>query len=99
MTNLYTAKRSAVRAARNAMVKDSSVTGYVINETEAGWTFSLVTQIRRRSIVAGPCNKVWDIASRMPGARRKDVVQAAVDAGIAFYTARTQYQAWHAAQA
>lgn len=99
MTKSYNHKRSAVRAARAAMVKNPSVTGYVINETEAGWTFSLVTPIRRRSIVAGACSKVWTIASQMPGARRKDVVAAAVAQGIAFYTARTQYQAWHSAQA
>lgn len=45
-----------------------------------------------------PCKRVWIIADEMvaidPQVRRKDVIDACVAAGVAFYTARTQYQLW-----
>lgn len=41
-----------------------------------------------------PTKLVWDIADKMPGAKRKEVVEACVAAGIAYGTARTQYQHW-----
>ena len=40
------------------------------------------------------CRRVWEIADSMPGARRKDVLQACVAAGINPYTAETQYFLW-----
>ena len=46
--------------------------------------------ILRKSTVGKPCNLTWDIADSMPGARRKDVLEARVAEGIAYYTARTQ---------
>ncbi|MCH9664676.1 MAG: hypothetical protein K0U41_02380 [Gammaproteobacteria bacterium] len=50
----------------------------------------------RRSAVVSPCRLVWDIAEKMfeQNARRKDIVQACVDQGVATHTARTQYQKW-----
>lgn len=50
--------------------------------------------IENRSRVEKPCRLVWDLADSMPGARRKDVIAAAEAKGVAFYTARTQYQLW-----
>ena len=45
-----------------------------------------------------PCKLVWHIADEMvaanPAVRRKDVLAACVARGVAFYTARTQYQQW-----
>lgn len=52
------------------------------------------TEITNVSTIERPCKKVWDIAENMPGAKRKDVLEACVQAGIAYYTARTQYQQW-----
>lgn len=49
------------------------------------------------STIGSPCKAVWDMAGDMPGARRKEVIAACVKAGIAFYTARTQYQQWKTA--
>lgn len=46
------------------------------------------------SSVDKPCRLVWDLADAMNGARRKDVIAAAEAKGVAFYTARTQYQLW-----
>jgi len=40
-----------------------------------------------------PCQVVWDIAEEMGvEAKRKDVLAACEEAGVTFYTARTQYQ-------
>jgi hypothetical protein len=59
--------------------------------------------MRGKSIIEAPVDRVWLIAdfefkkareAGEPKPRRKDVVQTAIDAGIAPYTARTQYQAW-----
>ena len=57
---------------------------------------------RKKSIIANPVKFVWDLADTMkqmdPTIRRKDVIQACIDAGVAGYTARTQYQAWYQMQ-
>lgn len=57
--------------------------------------------VLNKSSVANPCKRVWDIAEKMhkdrPGIKRAEVLEACVEAGIAYYTARTQYQAWLAA--
>lgn len=57
-----------------------------------------VATISRESSVANPCLAVWTKADEMfatnPWTRRKDVIAACVTMGIAFYTARTQYQQW-----
>lgn len=48
----------------------------------------------RLSSCLGPTKKVWHIADSMPKASRKDVMAECVAQGIAYGTARTQYQAW-----
>lgn len=57
---------------------------------------------KKKSTIANPVQFVWDLADAMkakdPTIRRKDVIQAAIDAGVAGYTARTQYQAWYQMQ-
>lgn len=47
-----------------------------------------------KSQVDGPVKAMWDLCESMKGARRKDVLAKAAEQGIAFYTARTQYQLW-----
>lgn len=55
-----------------------------------------------KSVIQSPVKAVWTMATEMnkraaetgTTCKRKDVVEACVRAGIAFYTARTQYQAW-----
>ena len=74
--------------------------GHVVRELEVGgchscdWTFD--SGILRKSTIESPCFIVWDTADKMSkqGARRKDVIAACVEKGVAFYTARTQYQLW-----
>lgn len=50
------------------------------------------------STAEGPTKRVWAIADSMPGAKRKDVIEACRVAGIAYGTARTQYQKWFVAK-
>ena len=50
--------------------------------------------VTRESTVQLPTKQVWHIADSMPGAKRKQVLEACVKSGIAYYTARTQYQLW-----
>jgi DNA-directed RNA polymerase subunit RPC12/RpoP len=55
-------------------------------------------EVKNRSTVERPTKLVWHIADEMsaanPQVRRKDVIAECVSRGIAFYTARTQYQQW-----
>lgn len=53
--------------------------------------------VAETSTVEGPTKRVWTIADSMPGATRKQVIDACREAGIAFGTARTQYQKWFTA--
>ncbi len=43
---------------------------------------------------SGPVARVWQLASSMPKAARKEVIDACVNAGVNIHTARTQYQRW-----
>jgi hypothetical protein len=61
-------------------------------------------KLRGRSKVDSPVARAWQIADEMHAkatpeapARRKDVVAAMQEAGITYYTARTQYQAFYKA--
>jgi hypothetical protein len=49
--------------------------------------------ILRRSVSKGVVGKVHQLYASLPaGTTRKDAIAKAVESGIAFYTARTQYQ-------
>lgn len=57
---------------------------------------------KRKSTVANPVQFMWNLADAMkkvnPTVRRTDVIKAGIEAGVAGYTARTQYQAWYEEQ-
>ena len=57
--------------------------------------------VTNRSTIIRPTKTVWHIASTMadanPDVTRKQVLEECARRGIAFYTARTQYQLWRAA--
>lgn len=55
------------------------------------------TYVAEVSTAEGPTKRVWAIADSMPGSTRKQVIDACREAGIAFGTARTQYQKWFTA--
>lgn len=48
-----------------------------------------------KSKIDNPVKMVWEIADRMWGERRKDIIAKCVEMGIAYNTARTQYQAFY----
>src|SRR5574343_346636 len=54
--------------------------------------------VKHKSDIELPTKRVWHIADEMkakdPAVRRKDVIAECVRQGVAFYTARTQYQQW-----
>lgn len=49
----------------------------------------------KESVIDNPVKMVWEIADRMWGQRRKDIIAECVRMGIAYNTARTQYQAFY----
>ena len=49
----------------------------------------------KESTIDSPVKMVWEIADRMWGQRRKDIIEECVRLGIAYNTARTQYQAFY----
>ena len=49
----------------------------------------------KESVISNPVKMVWEIADRMWGQRRKDIIEECVRLGIAYNTARTQYQAFY----
>lgn len=62
-------------------------------------TTKKTTPVVNVSTIESPVRHVWDVADSMKGAKRKDVIAACVEQGVAFYTARTQYQKWRQNQA
>ena len=46
------------------------------------------------SAIKSPVKVAWDIFSADPNLTRKDAITKAVDVGVSYYTARTQYQLW-----
>lgn len=55
---------------------------------------SNINQVKSSS-AKKPVKLVWEIADKMWGEPRKDIIAACVAAGIAYNTARTQYQAFY----
>ena len=104
----YKTKASAKRAAKGALAKSGIDAEIVIHEVEGGFQYELQVQVPskeflRVSEIDSPCMSVWEIADEMNSAeqveengpaKRKDVIAKCVESGIAFYTARTQYQLW-----
>lgn len=56
------------------------------------------TYIHEVSSFKGATKKVWAIADAMIEATRKEVIEECRRQGVAYGTARTQYQAWFAAK-
>lgn len=68
------------------------------NEIEAPKAKATRGPITNKSTVERPTKLVWDIAESMtkanPQVKRKEVLEECVKQGVAYYTARTQYQQW-----
>lgn len=76
-----------------ALAKDEGVEPPAAPKVE-----KLKAEVLHESSIERPCKRVFAIADDMltshPGAKRKDVLERCVAEGIAYYTARTQYQQW-----
>jgi len=86
--SIYTISIEAVAAYEADILGEASETPRVCG----------VPMLRRSVKPKGATAKVRAFFDRLPsGTPRKEALLAAVEAGFAFYTARTQYQAWRAA--
>lgn len=65
-----------------------------VADAMANATMEPVSPRPRLSTCLGPTKRVWHIADSMPKASRKDVMAECIRQGVAYGTARTQYQAW-----
>lgn len=97
----YAAKSSVVRAAikANPQFKKEQIEvgkdadGYFWSNAAALLNPPAEIKVKRKfSTATSPCALVWSIAEKMAGAKRKDIISACQEEGVAFYTARTQYQ-------
>lgn len=104
MSKVYKTKASAKRAGKAALAKAPKGSELVTSEAKGGFSFMINEPskkddgILRVSAMSGACSLVWDIAEKMEGEKRKDIIAACVEAGIAYYTARTQYQKYSEAK-
>ena len=55
---------------------------------------SLAASHKGKSTILHPVQAMWNLCDKMQDHQRKDVIQKAVESGISYYTARTQYQEW-----
>lgn len=85
-TNLTLAEALAESGESLADLKDA--------DAKANASMGLPDAKPRLSSVIRPTRLVWVIADSMPKASRKEVMEECVRQGVAYGTARTQYQAW-----
>jgi hypothetical protein len=105
LAKTYKAKSSAKRAAIKINSKAAFEAGSIELNAAGQFYFKpavkkqapTLGQVTNKSTVDSPCAMVWEIAGKMEGSRRKDIIAACEKAGIAFYTARTQYQKYREA--
>ena len=62
-----------------------------------GVTYKALSANTGKSAVEKPVLAMLNLCEQMSGQPRKDVIAAAVELGISYYTARTQYQVWYKA--
>lgn len=93
------------KGASNALAKlleEEEGGNWTVHEVEG--TFCLVKSqvprtIIRKSVVEGPCLHVWNVAGTMyaEGSKRSEIINKCIEDGVAYHTARTQYQKWFSA--
>lgn len=61
----------------------------------AGTTYATLAAAHAgASTVEHPVQVMWNLCDKMQESKRKDVIAKAVEMGVGYYTARTQYQLW-----
>jgi predicted nucleic-acid-binding Zn-ribbon protein len=98
-TELYQGEAENSNAGMSRIINEDTVGGC----HQCDWSFNHSakksrTPITHVSTIENPCKTVWGIAIDMKAAnplvKRGAVLAECVNQGIAYYTARTQYQAW-----
>jgi hypothetical protein len=101
-----TKSKKPTKQAEKVAEKVTKATSVAVAEgTLVGGTGEQAVPLLRKSLVKKPVYVTWDIFdalradadSKGEKLRRKDAIAHAVNQGIAFYTARTQYQSWKTA--
>lgn len=97
---VYSSKSTAARAAKRRGLKKPEYIDLPdgrVAVREKGTALYDASQ-RIKSEVKNPVKLVWDLCFDHPKAKRRDIVDMAIEKGVAVNTARTQYQAWRAAE-
>ena len=89
------AAKEAAKAEKAAALKAAA--DQIPSLPEKAKVIKTEADILRTSTAVKPTKLVWLIASKNPNASRKDVITLCEQMGIATNTAKTQYQAWFAA--
>jgi len=92
MTKTYSTKSNATRAARAANIENFNVEKVDGRFVIVPVVTLVPSAIRRVSEIPRPCDVVAMICRANPEATRKELMAICEEAGIAYYTARTQIQ-------
>jgi len=95
----YSSKATAIRGAKRAGVKSTTVSQLSNGRWIVGEPLSPLynAELRVKSEVKSPCALVWELCFKHPTAKRRDVVSMAIEAGVSRNTAQSNYQAWRKA--
>lgn len=99
MTNVYSSKQGAAKAAKRRGLKKPEFVPLPdgrVAVREKGSALHDASQ-RIKSEVQNPVKLVWDLCFKHPKAKRRDIVNRAIEAGVSVNTAKSQYQYWRKA--
>lgn len=100
MTNVYANRMGAIKAAKRKGIKKPE---YIelpdgrVAVRKKGSALHDATQ-RIKSEVKNPVKLVWDLCFNHPKAKRRDIVNMAIEKGVSLNTAKSQYQYWRKAE-
>jgi len=100
--NTYKTEKTAKNALEK-LLNDNPKMNFKLHQTDKGEFFIKPTQtprnILRKSKIESPCGHVWAVAPKLyeKGLKRGQIIDQLIDDGIAYHTAKTQYQLWYSA--
>ncbi len=99
MANTYADKKGAAKAAKRMKLKHPEYVELAngrVAVRESGTALHDASQ-RIKSDIKSPVKFVWDLCFDHPKAKRRDIVEMAIKAGVSLNTAKSQYQYWRKA--
>lgn len=99
---MYKTEKGAI-ALRDTMLSEYPKINFSVNPVDENLFNVIVSQvprdIKRSSDIQNPCQYVWSTASEMiqQGFKRGEIIKQCISDGVAYHTARTQYQLWFTA--